>query len=212
MFESRKITLLGSAISWSIFIGILCTLAAVRLVYVLDRAYISQEIVTVSQNMQNSLINMTSGERAYILTGDVTYLKPYREYDRTLRLLTNRLKELSIKQNGPYSIDINSLAALDDQKIVSASDLIAFRDKVGLETAAKQFADTNTEISQDELHAIVLSIQTEQISVTNKLSREAHTDAIIIIGGILWLFVCLITDIIIFNRDYKRMRMHTFRY
>jgi CHASE3 domain sensor protein len=207
MFASRKITLLGSAIIWSVFIGILCLVAAAKFIYVVDRAYVSQEIITVSQDMDNSLINMAAGERAYILTGDASYLKPYQEYYNTLLSLSGQLTSLSTTQGGLYGIDINSLAALDYQKVMSVSDLEAFRTKVGLETAAKEFADTNSEVSQDELHAVVLSIQTEQIALMSKQSRQARVYALMVIGGIIWLFACLITDIVIFNRDYKELRL-----
>jgi CHASE3 domain sensor protein len=132
MFASRKITLLGSAIIWSVFIGILCLVAAAKFIYVVDRAYVSQEIITVSQDTDNSLINMAAGERAYILTGDASYLKPYQEYYNTLLSLSGQLTSLSTTQGGLYGIDINSLAALDYQKVMSVSDLEAFRTKVGL--------------------------------------------------------------------------------
>jgi diguanylate cyclase (GGDEF)-like protein/PAS domain S-box-containing protein len=126
----------------------------------------SREVITQIPNTLLALQDIESGARGYLLTGDESYLSPYRQALSTLPADVACLKDLTA-DNPLQQERIRELQGEVDRRLASASALIAARQGGSYNTAQVQTEMQRGKQAMDQIRALLGDFDREE--------EELHT-------------------------------------
>lgn len=148
----------------------------------------THEVLDVQRALLISMIDAETGERGYIITGDVTYLKPYREALDAVSKQIASLKQLT-EDNQRQQARIPKLQALVQDKLDELKSAIDLRKK-GFEAAQKEVLTNLGKKRMDAVRAFIGEMQAEeQASLLERKEASDRAYRIALLSG--WLSTLL---------------------
>ncbi len=137
-----------------------------------------QSRIYLTSKMVGKLVDMETGQRGYVLTGDKEFLDPYHAASDDVGILINELKPLY--QDEPDSAPaLDDISALASQKIVFLNKTIALRSSGHPEEASELIASGEGKRIMDDIRDIVSRLEatdrthiTQHFQLTEELSRR----------------------------------------
>ena len=158
----------------------------------------------VSSNIDvllSDLENMETGQRGYVITGQDSFLEPYRaglvDVNKELQILQNLTSDNAVQQKS-----LSLMKPLIDAKIADLENSISLRTNSGITVAIAGVSTDKGKQIMDSIRVIVADMQTEEASLlqvrTENLAQVNHmAESIIIWGSIVgFLFYLLVNYII----------------
>jgi len=148
----------------------------------------SRDVIFMLDRMVAGLINSETGERGYLITGEESYLKPYRDAVAVVRDTEQALDDL-VDSESPQQARVRALRVVADEKLVMLASVIELRDTRGFDAARlailfglggtpEKPARTGKQM-MDEARAIADAIRTaeEQELASKSQERMAASDS-----------------------------------
>ncbi|PWU20128.1 MAG: hypothetical protein C5B50_04735 [Verrucomicrobia bacterium] len=126
----------------------------------------------------STLQDAETGQRGYLLTGEETYLQPYRQGQARAEEELKQLQRLA--DSGQLAKDkVARIASLSGQKFAELDQTITLRREKGLEPALEIVRSNLGKQTMDQLRDLVNGLRSEELSRTAELRRLAdRSDAI----------------------------------
>ncbi|CAH1043189.1 sensor histidine kinase [Halomonas sp. TD01] len=171
------------------------------------------ETITLIQAFQTTLLDLETGERGYVITGQPAYLLPYQQARAKIEDKLNRLMQLTALTE----INIGRLESFDvlvARRIQIAEDNIAVRESDGMEAAALRLLAAGGRQTMDHLrgHLNVLEQREREYlnTQTQKATRQAHQSRWLWGAGAAFVALLLmITSMSIISQWRHRQRIMT---
>jgi signal transduction histidine kinase len=195
-FKNKVIAGFGTALAILILVGVLSYRSMLQSDE--DREWVthSHQVLERLDAVLANMLDIETGERGYIITGEGSYLEPYKEaLDRVHQNLKD-VRELTV-DNSVQRRTLDRLEPIISEKLGTAQDQIEIRTQVGLVSGiesvraglGKKFMDQIreqlTEMKQEENRLLKLRMEE-----TAKSSRIART--VMVTGEVLAVaFLCL---------------------
>lgn len=138
--------------------------------------------------VQFALLQMESGQRGYLLTGDEAYLVPYDEGHQTLQTIMPGLATLERIAGAFTNLD-PSIAAVIAEKVGELEGTVALRRTLGLAAAQREVETGRGRALMTVLHAQLTQVQRQANLVATRqqkhILRESYLTVILIVLGLL---------------------------
>jgi PAS domain S-box-containing protein len=186
----RKVRLgFGIALTCLAVVGVVSYLSVVRLNENAAWVEHTHEVLGRLELLLAAVTDSETAERGYVITGDETYLEPYRESAAIVRSQARRLRELTA-DNPAQQQRLDSVVPLATHRLANLRTVIELRKNQGFVAAqdeiltgkGKQFHDRIRGLI-DQMKGVETSLLKERERQTNRSSTIAQ--AVIIGGGVL---------------------------
>ncbi|PCH76685.1 MAG: hypothetical protein COB98_05445 [Flavobacteriaceae bacterium] len=188
---------------FSIIIVLVTTVIAVSLLHskkiteVEKRIFHTHQILNNLKNIETSLLDLESGQRGYIITGDLGYLESHSQMLRNFDMKIEGLKKLA-SDNNPQLLRIEKLKNLIDSKVVLLNNTIAIRIEKGFTAAKKRIEATENKEVMNGIWKQISELRDEEKSVlfsTVSIRREAEKNTTYI--HVILLFISVIIIVVV---------------
>jgi two-component system, chemotaxis family, sensor kinase CheA len=153
------------------------------------------EVHNLANQIQKNVIDMETGMRGYVITGNEEYLEPYNTASRNWLDNYNKLHSL-LANNGTQQRNLEEIKPLIMNYITSSAEYAVNQKKINNQTALDDFFKNNKgKKRSDELRSHFDSLLEHQTNLTNKRVEKLNqdnTDLKVTLYGII-LVVSLIT-------------------
>jgi signal transduction histidine kinase len=170
-------------------IGVVSYFSIVRLRE--DAAWVqhTDEVIIRLELLFSGMTDAQNGHRGYAVTGDETYLEPYRLAVQTAESSVRRLRELTA-DNPAQQKRLDLLAPLISEQLAFGGDVIASRRSQGFEAARSQVLTGKEKRIHDQLRGLVDEMKGAEEDLLKERefrARQSTTIAqtVIIGGGVL---------------------------
>lgn len=183
-----------------IFLVVIGSIAYVNTADLVQARNLSRNTLEVEQAISEILIetlNAETGERGYLLTGDVAYLEPYQSATQSLD--ATMLKLSTLTANDPnQQTRLGTLSGLIERRLDRLSQVIAVRRQSGLEAALLLVQDGTGKGIMDEIRDVVrdmadevLRLQSERDAVVAQTADFTFNSILYgTAGAVLLLLLC----------------------
>ncbi len=149
------------------------------------------QVRTTLADLLSNLKDSETGQRGYLITGEDSYLEPYRNSLSPIRSSIGRLKELTA-DNPRQQQRWTELQPLIDAKLLELKQTIDLRREQGLDAASKVVTSNIGKTHMDQIRAVIAAADQEEAGLLQQRSSEAHgaadhTMSIILWGGLVGL-------------------------
>ena len=169
-----------------------------------DHTY--QVITTVNQ-VTITLLNAETGQRGYIITGDVSYLAPYNSAQTSLDSEIKTLRDLT-SDNPTEQQNIDVLQTLVADKMAVLTTTIQVRTTQGFEAAQTIVLTGTGKTIMDNIRTTITGIlNTEQTLLATRLAAQVttvNTTRIVIIAGAIIAILAMIAIGILLIRNITK--------
>jgi len=153
----------------------------------------TQEVLTELKDIETKLINLETGQRGFIITGELQYLEPY---STSLRIIENKVASLKklTSDNQSQTKRIDLLEELIDRKLKELDNTLVLRQQEGFEAAKEIVSAGGGKKIMDEIRAQIEEIRDEELRLMKIRSvgpSEAKEVTNIILGGLLILSIII---------------------
>jgi two-component system, chemotaxis family, sensor kinase CheA len=153
------------------------------------------EVHNLANQIQKNIIDMETGMRGYVITGNVEYLEPYNTANRSWLDNFNELHSL-LANNGTQQRNLEEMKPLITNYIISTAEYVVNQKRVNNQTAIDEHFKKNAgKKKTDELREHFDSFLENQKNLTNKRVERLNQDTAnlkITLYGII-MIVTLIT-------------------
>lgn len=157
---------------------------------------INEENYRLITNVLSIIKDAETGQRGYLLTGDVSYLDPYQEAVTRLPIELNAIKK-TFSENEIKSVLVREFSRLAFAKMDELKETIALKERQNIEAALKIVKTNNgqnymqkmRQIEEKLLSEQLLTIQNSEITNRNALnfaSRVAVASSLLSLLFLLW--------------------------
>lgn len=162
----------------------------------------TKEVLYHTENVLSSVVNIESGSRGYILTGDEQYLEPYQLGMREVGEHLDRLRALTL-DNPRQQARIRSLQAFINEKKTFASKLV---DSAAAMQPVAGLPQPDKKIMADIRHSVA-AIKAEEDSLLKERTAETERrQADFNTAFFVWLGITLAVLIVLFFMIHYNMR------
>nr|WP_297524557.1 CHASE3 domain-containing protein [uncultured Roseateles sp.] len=126
-----------------------------------------------------------TAQRGYLLTGEESYLEPYRNALSSVPRVLAELKPL-LRDNPAQQARFNQVATMIDGLMQLHKERIDTRRASGLETAMKTVSLGEGKRRMDELRAVVGQMEEEENDVLRERAKEVESTAATVRAAIVW--------------------------
>ena len=169
-----------------------------------DHTY--QVITTVNQ-VTITLLNAETGQRGYIITGDVSYLEPYNGAQASLDSEIKTLRDLT-SDNPTEQQNIDVLQTLVADKMAVLTTTVQVRTTQGFEAAQTIVLTGTGKTIMDNIRTTITGIvNTEQTLLATRLASQVttvNTTRIVIIAGAIIAILAMIAIGILLIRNITK--------
>lgn len=173
----------------------------------------TQETLKYSEKVLADVIDVVSGARGFVITGDEVFLEPYKEAVKTIHGNVFLL-EKNARNSPSQQLRINSLKKLNEERLEFSKNLIEVRQQLGFKEAQKIIANLNGKILTDKIRKLIGDINAEELLFLEQKKSEnkkfASNSAIVFIAILIVVIVILaLVFIIIISNQKKRNKIET---
>jgi len=172
------------------------------------------ESIALIQAFKSTLLDLETGERGYVITGQPAYLLPYQQARARLAHQQEQLKRISLPTGADDLLSEEVLSSLVERRVQIAESNISVRDTDGLEAAALRLLAAGGRQTMDRLRGHLnaleqnererLSAQTLQATRQARQSRWVWGGGAAVIAALL-----LVTSLSVINQWRQRQRVMT---
>jgi PAS domain S-box-containing protein len=130
-----------------------------------------------------------TAERGYVITGDESYLGPYRESVQSASAVEQRLRELTA-DNPAQQRRLKSLSGLIDERLAALRAVVSVRDAQGFEAAQREMLTGKGKGFHDQIRRLIEEMKGAEGVLLRERELRTHrstvvTQAVILGGGVL---------------------------
>lgn len=134
------------------------------------------ETITLIQSLRSTLLDLETGERGYVITGQDAYLLPYQQAREQVANKHEQLMQiLALTQSDTHSLD--TFDGLIARRVKIAEDNIAVRESDGLEAAALRLLAAGGRQTTDQLRRHLNTLEERERERLHELSQFADDQA-----------------------------------
>jgi len=169
----KRLVLAGfvAAVLILVFVEWECHRDTVRVAEAAEARKSSYEVRGILDKTMVRLVDAETGQRGYLLTGDETYLEPYREAIRNLDEVMGNLKNLT-SDNPNQQKHIQALQPLIEKKLAELQQTIELRKKEGLAGANQVVLGGQGKYWMDQIRAVLEEMKSEESDTRNIRTEE----------------------------------------
>ncbi|MGZ3692371.1 MAG: CHASE3 domain-containing protein, partial [Pseudobdellovibrio sp.] len=146
----------------------------------------THEVQESIEKILSEMTDMETGQRGFIITGNLDFLAPYRDASLILDQNIENLRELT-SDNPVQQEHIKEFIALKDQKIGLMKESIESRKAKGFQIAKSIVVNNSGKVIMDALRDVAKKMHSEEDRLLNLRNAQAdestHTAMSVIIGG-----------------------------
>ncbi len=171
----------------------------------------SYAIINNLESIKAEITDAETGVRGYMLTGEVSYLKPYNSGSRQVGYLYKELK-VHTTANKAYQKKVDSLGVLVTRKLEYLSDLVAKFQRGGYVISPAMITShgSNRDVMEN-IRQFLKDLKDNEQALMNvrnsKLKSFFQTMAIMAIISLVITLVTIFYSLITFNRENKAKEM-----
>jgi methyl-accepting chemotaxis protein len=136
-------------------------------------------------DLLSQLKDAETGQRGYVITGDESYLEPYKSALTGLKTTLADLKNLT-SDNPDQQGRVARVAPLIESKLAELTQTIALRRSQGFDAALKVVAANAGKTYMDQIRVILSEADQEERALLQKRSAEARASSDMTMSVILW--------------------------
>ncbi len=174
-----------------------------------DSVQHTQEVERAIQELLSSLQDAETGQRGYLLTGQSSYLQPYRTALGQIQLQVDALTELTA-DNPRQQARLAGLQPLIQSKLAELADTIARHDQQGYEAALLKVRTNQGKVAMDQIRRIIQEMEREELLllVQHRAVKPQIVDQTLGITGLISLVgaASFIATAWLLNRNLARRR------
>jgi PAS domain S-box-containing protein len=170
-------------------VGVVSYLSVVRLNE--DAAWVehTHEVLGRLDSLLAALIDSETAERGYVITGEESYLEPYRQSARDVDVEASRLRELTA-DNRTQQLRLDTLAPLVSDRLAELHEVIDLRRIQGFGPAQSEVLAGKGKESDDQIRSLIDAMKGAETSLLKERQQLADrsaviTRAVIVVGGLL---------------------------
>ncbi|MCG7589403.1 MULTISPECIES: ATP-binding protein [unclassified Halomonas] len=172
------------------------------------------ESIVLIQAFKSTLLDLETGERGYVITGQPAYLLPYQQARARLAHQQEQLRRISLPTGADDLLSEEVLSSLVERRMQIAESNISVRDTDGLEAAALRLLAAGGRQTMDRLRGHLNALEQnerERLSAqTLQATRQARQSRWVWGGGAAVIAVLLlVTSLSVINQWRQRQRVMT---
>jgi CHASE3 domain sensor protein len=188
-FKNKIIMGFGAALAILILVSVVSFMSLIRSGE--DRAWVTHTYIVLEKldAVLTNLIDAETGQRGYIITGEISYLEPYNDARAHVNQNLAELRALTA-DNPTQRHALDLLEPATATMLSMLHDRIGIRDRDGLPSAAEESHWGSDKLHMDEIRALISGMRLEENRLLKSRSEEADaslrkTRVVIVVGEIL---------------------------
>lgn len=170
------------------------------------------ETITLIQALRSTLLDLETGERGYVITGQPAYLLPYQKAREQLANKHAQLMQTLALTHPESAPSLENFDALIDRRVKIAEDNIAVRESDGLEAASLRLLAAGGRQTTDQLRSHLNRLEQSERELLLQLSKYADRQAqksrwMWASGAALATLLLLIAGALVISKWRHRQRM-----
>ncbi len=155
----------------------------------------TQDVLRKSDHVLMDILNIETGSRGYLLTGDVLFLEPYNNAETIIK---SNIEELLIltKDNLNQQSRIDSLKIMVENRLVFTKNSIEVRKRNGLNETEKIVEYEKGKILTDKIRIILANVNSEELSLLKLRKQALEKDTQNFTFMFIALFIIIVTALI----------------
>ena len=145
----------------------------------------THQIRTAFTDLLSDLKDAETGQRGYLLTGEDSYLEPYKQALTAIKTTLDDVKKLTFDDPNQQR-RIATIGPLIDGKLAELKQTIDLRRTQGLDAALKIVLSNEGKGFMDQIRGVVAEADQEAQSLLERRSEEARASSDMTMSVILW--------------------------
>ncbi len=142
---------------------------------------VRSELVTLLSELKDA----ETGQRGYVITGEDSYLEPYRSALPAIKATFADLKTLTA-DNPDQQRRLAALSPLIEKKLSELQQTIDLRKAQGFDAALKVILTNEGKTTMDQIRGVVAEADQSEQALLQRRSEEAHANSDMTMSVILW--------------------------
>ncbi len=207
-FSIRKAIILGYLIA----LGIVCFFALYTYSN-MQKSGKDNEVINESlrslraiESIFDDVQNIETGERGYVISGNESFLEPYRR--GVSRITTDSLSLLTTADTKQRENDVKRLLQLVDKKVAFSESIVQLQKEQGHKAAMAKIASAEGKELMDDIRELSRKIESEERAVLEKYNSNREKNArhttflFFVLAGLFIVF--LLSFLLLVRRDVKK--------
>ncbi|HLH93879.1 MAG TPA: CHASE3 domain-containing protein [Xanthobacteraceae bacterium] len=135
--------------------------------------------------LATQLTDAQTGERGYLITGDESFLAPYRNALGSLKGTLERLRQLTM-DNPDQQRRLAALSPILETRLNELRQTVDLRRTDGLDAAAKLLTSNLGKGTTEQVHNLIAEADQQEANLLKTRLEEAHNSAHATVAIILW--------------------------
>jgi len=196
----------GVALAALVGIGAFSFLSLSRLKNTSNQVEHTYKVINKLGTLLSQLTDAETGQRGYLLTGEIRYLKPYENAIASIDQNLDELQELTAN-NPDQQQHITQLSPLITFKLAELKETITLRQSQGYEAALRVVKTDRGKQAMEEIRAIVKVMEDEELQLLKQRSDEQQVQrTLLTILGSLIGVLSLAGAVLLLNRNVFQRR------
>ena len=145
----------------------------------------THQVRTELADLLSELKDAETGQRGYLLTGEESYLEPYKGALTTIKTTFDDVKKLTL-DNPNQQRRLAAIGSLIESKLAELKQTIDLRRTQGLDAALKVVLTNEGKTYMDQMRNFVAEADQEEQSLLERRSEEARASSDMTMSVILW--------------------------
>jgi methyl-accepting chemotaxis protein len=145
----------------------------------------THEVRTTLADLTSFLKDAETGQRGFVITGDETFLDPYRASLSEIARLVGDFRRLTA-DNDAQQRRMSTLQPLIEAKLTEMKKIIDLRREQGLEPAVKEVATRTGKTLMDQIRNVINQMDDDESALLKRRAAEAELSAEAAKSVILW--------------------------
>jgi len=196
----------GVALAALVGIGAFSFLSLSRLKNTSNQVEHTYKVINKLGTLLSQLTDAETGQRGYLLTGEIRYLKPYNNAIASIDQNLDELQELTAN-NPDQQQHMTQLSPLITFKLAELKETITLRQSQGYEAALRVVKTDRGKQAMEEIRAIVKVMEDEELQLLKQRSDEQQVQrTLLTILGSLIGVLSLAGAVLLLNRNVFQRR------
>ena len=186
-------------------IGLVSYLAVVRLEENAAWVEHTHEVLSSLESLLGAATDSETAERGYVITGDESYLEPYRLAASVVDSETSRLRRLTA-DNRAQQQRLDSVVMLVSDRLASLRTVIELRRDQGFLAAQREILTGKGKQFHDRIRRVIAQMEDAETALLSEREERAHRSSLlaqaVIIGGGLLACALVAAALLAIRRDF----------
>ncbi len=172
-----------------------------------ELSFLASDLIQSLNRIERNLVNMETGQRGYIITGDKEFLQPYTKSSSVIESEFFKFKELASRTGIISDSAVTSLYQLVNQRILILDDILELNRINGYEAASARIATGDGKRIMDEVRSRLNYFTELEIELLRTRSDELDTInlyfQILTQSGIFFSIAIIVVSAVMIRRRAK---------